>query len=362
MPIVANPTSIVALVPLPNLAFDALATSGATTEVAVAAGVELFWQDFLTRQYGAAVFRGTDLETTISAAGGTGTPDSGRINVSTTGTAVFNGPPSTDSNVRTDVADYLANGGGAMALANFLSNANVTDIGTIALDGEVVVAAVAAPGGEPSGNGTSSPTVTPMPVAPPAASTGGGDGSVPFPVITFDAAAFNATEAAVARVVDQFLQDFLKREYPEEYQGTDVATTISAAGEGRINVKATGYAIFNGPAAGADRTTALRDDLADYLANGGDLVLADFISSSGISDINNLALDGKVVVPAVSSGGGGTEKNDQSAKNNTSAIVAGVVGGLAVCLLCALVGSCFARRNRREEEDDPIPEVEEKEE
>jgi hypothetical protein len=325
----------------------------------VAAGVELFWQDFLTRQYGAAVFRGTDLETTISAAGGTGTVDSGRINVSTTGTAVFNGPPTTDSNVRTDVADYLANGGGAMALANFLSSANVTDIGTIALDGEVVVAA---PGGEPIGNGTSSPTVTPMSVASPAASTGSGDGLVSFPVITFDAAAFNTTEAAVARVVDRFLQDFLKREYPEEYQGTDVATTISAAGEDRINVKATGYAIFTGPAAGADRTTALRDDLADYLANGGDLVLADFISSSGISDINNLALDGMVVVPAVSSGSGGTEKNNQSAKNNTSAIVAGVVGGLAVCLLCALLGSCFARRNRREEEDEPIPEVEEKEE
>jgi hypothetical protein len=338
MPSTASaPTSVVALVQLPNLSFEAQQASNgnaATTMSSIEMAVERFWQEFLSKTYGGA-YRSVDLETTTtidSADDSSGSNTSIYVNV--TGTALFNGPPDPDTNVRADLREYLLKGDGASALVNFLLSSGA-DITTIALDGEVVI------GGEP---------IIANPPAPgPITTITWSETGFLFPTITFDAAAFNTTEAAVDRGVERFLQDFLKREYPEDYLRTEVETTIRPAGSGRINATTTGEAIFKtGPA----EDTALRDGLAEYLANDGDAVLADFLTTTGITDIQNLALDGVPVVVQ------SPEKSDEtkSSRNNTGAIIGGVVGGIAACLLCCWLASCFVT-NRPDEGDGNANEV-----
>jgi hypothetical protein len=164
-------------------------------------------------------------------------------------------------------------------------------------------------------------------------------------MITFDAVASdNTTEATVANHTENFLQDFLQRDYTKDYKGIDVETTISVTASGRINATTTGDAIFSGPLSKED----LHEDLKDYLTNGGNFVLDDFLSNAGISDIDNIALDGELLLAQVS----GSRKEDQTTKSsNSGAIAGGVVGGVVACCLLSLLGRCFARRRRRDHDD-----------
>lgn len=158
-------------------------------------------------------------------------------------------------------------------------------------------------------------------------------------MLSFDASSSESTtDEAVAEAVDLFLKDFLQREYPEDYKGTDVETVVTETGEGEINVETSGDAVFNG----SPTAEEMKQDLGEYLANGGDSVLADFLANAGVTNISNISLDGEPVEKE-------TEEAPISSGSNPGAIAGGVVGGIA---LCSLVGCCIAWFRKRPDDDD----------
>jgi hypothetical protein len=376
-------TVVVVLMPLPAITFvgTTTVTTGkkATTtdeEGAVARGVEFFVQDFMQSQYPDNSYQGTtNFDTTIIIISDNG-DNNNRINATTTGSVLFRSTTTSTGGVRqpsaeqlrADLAAYLASDAGATGLEDRVvgstsrSAGGMTGIDTIAVSPAI-------------GTSLSTSTSSIQEVS-----------LLPLPSLSFMAVASNATtKTTVAVGVEGAVQDFLQTSYPDTYIGTtnvittmsNSSTTTTGGGDGEtrsiINATTTGDAIFTTDGAGGGGPSAreLQTDLAEYLANdGGVAVLEDvLLSSTGVTDIDNIALDSlpveeEIIAPGV--GGTTTTNEDQSSrrrrrrrfKRRTRIIIGSVVGGLVgLCCCCGLCFFVLRCLRRGDSDDEAVPGV-----